>query len=285
MKVKKSTPIIYDYRDLSEYLREVYKFRKHQESSFSYEKWADEMGLKSRSYLRMIVTGQKSPATNLLPSLLKGLILNPEETSYFVSLFNHQSAPTPEIKAIYTKEIFRAWTRRIQETEVANLAEFLADPVIAHLFTYLSFDDSPSDISQWSRDLNATPERINQALRCLIWQKLVDGKIQDDGQIIYRTSSPIFTIPSGAASDHVRQFHIEGIKQAHASFDQPKENRKMWSAFVALSGDQHARATDLINDFNKRLVAIFSESTIHGKKLYRINQQMLAVSQKVDTQK
>jgi uncharacterized protein (TIGR02147 family) len=280
MKKPLVKPQVYDHRNLSEYLTAVYEYRKRAEYGFSYEKWAEEMSIKSRSYLRQVALGKKIPAATLLPSLLKGLSLNSEETNYFVALFNQVIAPTPEIKAIYNKEIFKTWTRKIQEVQIQDLTQFLADPMIAHLFTYLSFDDSPSDLAQWSQDLNCDQERIERALKILIWQNLVEGKMDDDGQVMYRTTSPYFTIPSGA-SQHIRQFHMEGIKQAQASFDGPKEHRKMWSGFVALSEVQHAKAVEIINEFNQQLVAIFNETTIDGKKLYRFNQQLLTISQEV----
>jgi uncharacterized protein (TIGR02147 family) len=277
-------PIIYDYKDFAEYLNALYKFRKTTEVSFSYEKWAEEMGLKSRSYLRSMVMAEKAPTMTLVPSLLRGLNLSEEETSYFITLINLQLAPTPEIRTIYTKEIFRRWTRRIQEVEIQDIAEFLADPIVPQLFTYLSFEDSPSDIEQWARDLRCSADTIKNALRCLIWQKLVDGKIQDNGETIYKTTSEFFRIPSDSHNAHLKRFHAEGIKQAQAAVQENSEHRKMYSAFVALSADQYAKAQMLIQDFNQQVLAIFNEKCIDGKKLYRLNQQLISVSEIVQTQ-
>ncbi len=279
MKQNPQRPIVYDYRDLTEYLKDFYKYRKRNEPSFSYEKWAEEMGLKSRSYLRYLVLGEKIPSAGLLPSLLKGLQLDDEETSYFITLFNYQSAPNNEIKAVYTRTIFRAWTRRIQEIEIPDISEFLSDALVPQLFTYLSFEDSPSNLDQWSRDLNCDSERIKKALKCLIWQKLVNGAVQENGDILYRAASPYFRVPSGASSIHIRAFHLEGLKQAQAAIQDSPENRKMYSAFFALSPEQFARAQELVQDFNKQLLTIFNEKSIDGKKLYRLNQQLIPVSQ------
>jgi uncharacterized protein (TIGR02147 family) len=277
-------PLIYDYKDFAEYLNALYKFRKRTEASFSYEKWAEEMGIKSRSYLRSMVLGENAPTLSLVPSLLRGLKLNEEETSYFITLINFQLAPAPEIKAIYMKEIFRRWTRQIQETQIQDIAEFLADPVVPQLFTYLGFEDSPSDIQQWASDLRCSEEQIKNALKCLIWQKLVDGAVQDNGDVVYRTTSPFFRIPSDPANAHLKRFHAEGLKQAQEAAQKSSEHRKMYSAFVALS-PEFAKAQGLIQDFNQQILAIFHEKSIAGKKVYRLNQQLISVSEAVQTQK
>jgi len=281
MTKKPTLPVVFEYRDLSEYLKDVYKFRKAHENYFSYEKWADEMGLKSRSYLRYLVLGEKTATATLLPTLLRGLKLHEDEVAYFVLLFNFQVAPTADIKAVYTREIFKVWSRRIQETEIKDLAEFLADPLIPQLFTYLSFEDSPADAKQWAQDLNCDIARIQNALKCLIWQKLVDGHVLENGDTLYRTASPFFRVPQNPANTHLRNFHLEGIKQAQDAALGDPENRKLYSTFVALSPEQYTRAQELIRDFNRQLLAIFNERTLNGKKLYRLNQQLVSVSQAV----
>lgn len=276
--VRAKKPSVFNYRDCGEYLNDLYKFRKRSENSFSYEKWAQEMGLKSRSYLRYLCLGEKLPTASLIPQLLRGLQLTDDEASYFITLVNLASAPNNEVKAIYTKEIFRRWTQKIKQTEITEIIEFLADPIVPQLFTYLSFEDAPTTPDQWAQDLKCSAERIQSALKCLIWQKLVDGQVQENGEIRYQTVSPHFAIPTTAANTHIRAFHLEGIKQAQAAVSASPDTRKMYSAFFALTPEQFARAQELIQDFNKQMLALFDEKSIHGKKLYRLNQQLLSVS-------
>lgn len=281
MSEKSAKPNIFRYRECSEFLNDLYKFRKRTEPSFSYEKWAQEMDLRSRSYLRYICRGEKPPTATILPNLLRGLNLNSEESSYFITLVNLASTTDSSVKALYTKEIFRCWTQKIQETPVTEVLEFLADPMIPQLFTYLSFEDSPTNVNQWIQDLRSTPERIQNALRCLIWQKLVEGQLLENGEIRYRTTNSFFKVPTTPANSHIRNFHLEGLEQAKEAVNKSPETRKMYSAFFALSADQFQRAQELIQNFNSQILAVFNEKTIGGKKLYRLNQQLLSVSEDV----
>ncbi|AZZ37762.1 hypothetical protein CIK05_13460 [Bdellovibrio sp. qaytius] len=277
-------PNVYEYKNLTEYLKDIYKFRKRTETTFSYEKWAEEMGLKSRSYLRALVLGEKVLAAHLLPALLKGLQLNSDETSFVMLLANLHAAPDNQLKALYSREIFKVWTRQIQEVEITDTVEFLSNPLVPQLFTYLSFDDSPSDTKRWARDLNCSDDEIKLALKCLIWQKLVDGNVLENGEIVYRTIAPYFKVPSSQGNVHIRSFHIEGLKQAQVAMLGSPEHRKMYSAFVALTADQFIQVQKLIQDFNEKVVSLCNDKNIHGKRIYRLNQNLIAVSQTVETQ-
>ncbi|MBO9667743.1 MAG: TIGR02147 family protein, partial [Bdellovibrio sp.] len=252
-------PNVYEFKTLSEYLRAIYQYRKAVEQSFSYEKWAGEMGIKSRSYLRYLALGEKPPTLSIVPALLQGLKLNDEESTYLLLLVNCEVAPSHGLKALYLREIFNQWTHYIQEIEVQDLGEFLADPLIPQLFTYLSFEDASSDPETWARDFDCELERIDKALKCLIWQKLVDCKVREDGTILYRAANSHFKVPSEAGNGYLKAFHTEGIRQAYEAAQGPSEKRKLYSTFVALSPEQYQKAQALIQEFNGKMLAVFDE--------------------------
>lgn len=275
-------PKVYDYRDLPEFLKALYKYRKNTEGNFSYETWAGEMGIKSRSYLRYLVLGEKPPTHSIIPALVKGLQLSEGEVNYLTLLVNYQIATTDSMRALYLREIYGRWSRNLQETAIQDISAFLSDPLVPQLFTYLSFDDSSSDLEKWAQDFRCSVERIKNALKCLLWQKLVSGEVKEDGRIIYHTENEFFKIPSSPGNSYIRTFHAEGLKQAQEAIHGPTENRKLYSAFMALSDEQFQKAQELIQDFNSQMLAIFNEKSIAGKKVYRLNQQLLSVSEVIE---
>lgn len=272
-------PNIYDYNNLPGFLKALYKYRKSTEEGFSYEAWAGEMGIRSRSYLRYLVLGEKPPTHSIIPALIKGLRLSEEELTYLTLLVNYQLATTDSMRALYLREIYKRGTRHLQESTIQDISAFLSDPLVPQLYTYLSFADSPSNLERWAQDFRSSVERIQNALKCLIWQNLVIGEIKEDGSIIYRTENEFFRIPSSPDNQYIRTFHAVGLKQAQEAVHGPTENRKLYSTFIALSADQFQKAQELIQEFNTQLLAIFNEKSIAGKKVYRLNQQILSVSE------
>ena len=49
-------PDVKHYFSVSKYLKDVYQFRKNENSGFTYDLWSIELGYKSRSFLKMLTT-------------------------------------------------------------------------------------------------------------------------------------------------------------------------------------------------------------------------------------
>ncbi|MEN0059555.1 MAG: hypothetical protein AAGB31_12020, partial [Bdellovibrio sp.] len=56
---RSENPCIYNHSNSRDYLLAYYKHKKEMLPGFSYEAWAQELGYKSRSYLKMIVSGER----------------------------------------------------------------------------------------------------------------------------------------------------------------------------------------------------------------------------------
>lgn len=274
-------PSIFTYQDVLVFLKDIYKFRKHSVPGFSYDVWAKEMEIKSRSYLRALIMGTKPLQIQLLPNLLKGVTLNDEECGYFVALLHLHLAPTPALKVIYLKEVFTVWNAKARVTQVESVEEFLADSLAPAVFTYLSFDDHSSDVTRMAQDFQCSEHRIQLSLRNLIWNRLVEGSITEEGLVQYQTVTPYFKVPNMPGSSVLKKFHVEGLKLSQQSAELPSELRKLYSTFVALSEEQFKQTQGLIEDFNSKLLGILEDKSVRDKKIYRFNQQLFPVSEKI----
>jgi len=272
-------PDIFHYMDLRLFLKDLYLYRKSAEKSFSYEKWAEELGFRSRSYLRALVAGDKPLHESILEPLYKSLGLDEKRSDYLTLLLRYSTAPSDGLRESYGRQLIAQWRSLLHQIQVQDISEFLADPIIPVLFTYLSFQDATSDIVLLSKFLQCDPGRIASAMRCLVWQKLVDGTVQADGQISYKTTAPYFQIPSVPGNDALRNFHREGLRLATEALERPSTERKCYAAFVAMNEEQFGKFQELIQDFNQRLLSICDSSELGEKKIYRFNAQIFPASQ------
>jgi uncharacterized protein (TIGR02147 family) len=285
MMEEMNQPVVFEFQDAALYLKEVYKFRKRGEPGFSYDKWAGEMGFKSRAYLRALILGEKPLSESLLPNFLQGLKLTEEETEYFTLLIRYSIAPTLELRKIYGRQMIGIWKTKLQSVEVKDVAEFLSDPLIPALFTYLSFDDASSDMATLAKDFSCTEDRLQKALRSLIWTRLIDGRVGPEGQVQYQTIETHFRVPSLPGHSSLKNFHVEGLKLAQKAAEMEPANRKMYSCFIALNDKQFQEAQELIQDFNQKLLALFEQDQLGGKKIYRLNQQLFPLSEAVSSKR
>lgn len=274
-------PNLFEYLDVCHYLKDFYKFRKCTEPGFSYEAWSNEMSIRSRSYLRALVLKEKPIHESILPQLIKGLSLKTEELVYFDLLFRYNSVQIKELKNSYGTQLVSFWKKNTQESEIQDVAEFLADPINPVVFTYLSFDDSPSGFDEMCKNIGCEPLRLQNAIRCLVWQKLIDGIVEADGKISYKTVQPFFRVPSLPNNQLLKAFHIEGLSLAQEASHLPSEQRKYFSTFIAMSEEELLSAQTMIEEFNQQIMKLLNNNLITGKKIYRMNVQVFPVSNEV----
>lgn len=275
-------PNIYEYLDIVLYLKDFYKYRKIRETGFSYEVWAKEIGFKSRSYLRSIIIGEKEFQIGMIQQFIESLSLDPKEVEYFVLLCQYGCKSNNVIRELAGKNLISIWKSKVLKLEIQNIAEFLKDPLIPVLFTYLSFDDSSSKFEDMQKVLGCDPTRLQNALKCLIWQKLVEGSLDECGEVSYKTVQSHFSVCGASNPTFIRNFHLDGLKLAElAATNFPSDQRKYYSSFVALDREQFLTAQSLIKDFNEKILALFNDKNIQGKSIYRINIQAFPVSTQI----
>lgn len=271
-------PDLYEYLDTSLYLKDLYKYKKAKVPNFSYDLWATELEFKSRSHLRDIVIGQMPLTETLIPLFINGLKLDSQQTEYFTLLAKYSYAQSKQLKEVYGKSLIMLWKAKLHQIEVQDLQSFLADPILPVVFTYLSFDDTSSEISEISKRLNCDVLRVQNALKCLVWQKLVDGKIAEDGSVQYKTAQPFFKIPYSPNNHYLKQFHLDGLKLAEQAQELSVNDRRFYSSFVALSVEQFEEAQKMIRECNDRILSLFDSPTLDQRRIFRLNTQIFSMS-------
>ncbi len=98
-------PEIFNFLSVQHYLQKLYEYRKSTEKKFSYQFWAEEVGITDRSYLRQIVTGQRGLNNELAHQMAKQLGLTDLEYQYFVLLTEYSAADEVSRNAIGIKLI------------------------------------------------------------------------------------------------------------------------------------------------------------------------------------
>ncbi|MES2802603.1 MAG: TIGR02147 family protein [Bdellovibrionota bacterium] len=277
-------PTIYEYLNISDYLKDIYKYRKANERHFSYDVWAKELDFKSRGHLREIIIGISVLNDQLIPAFLKNLDLDESEIQHFVLLSKYTYANDPSVKASFGKSLISSWKFHLSKIEVIEIQDFLSDNLIPSLFTYLSYNNTLCDIESLAQIFKCQNEQIRNAIKCLVWHKLIDGHLEQDGKIVYKTTKPYFFIPDFANNIYLEKFHKDGLLLAEQAHKEPAGTRKFYSYFLAISESEFLESQKLINQFFDNLIFKYSQNKITNKKIYRFNVQLIPVSDDIKFQ-
>ncbi|WP_413287666.1 TIGR02147 family protein [Bdellovibrio sp. HCB337] len=278
----KSRPALLEYLDIHLYLRDLYQFRKLTERDFSYESWASELGIKSRSFLRLVVLRKRTLTAPVFKTIIQKLKLSPDEVQYAHVLFQYSFTEEKGLKEIYGKELAKKWNAHVGSIVIEDLGTFLEDPLIPVVFTYFSYEKASSDISVIAKTLMSNDIQIQNAIVVLTKMGLLHSQLNDRQEICYKTKENHFKVPETPGLNFLKRFHLEGLDQARKAHDLPFEERKFRSLLLTLSQPQIALAEKLINDFAH---AIFKQVELSDKdesaKVYRLNLQFFPISEKI----
>lgn len=92
---------VYAFKSYRDYLQAWYLAKK-ESGEFSYEKFSDLVGLKSRSFFKLVIDGKRDLTSELIFRTAKALGLDGDEHQYFEWLVQENQSAVPDQKRRYT---------------------------------------------------------------------------------------------------------------------------------------------------------------------------------------
>lgn len=275
-------PILFEYLDLVLFLKDIYRFRKLNEKNFSYEKWSQELGLKSRSYLRLIVMAKRPFSATLIPQFAKQMNFSSEETEYMNSLVQYSQANSAELRESYGRRLIQKWKYTLNQSVVENTEAYLSDALTPIAFTYVSDLKGKATLSSLRQHLQISEEHGQNLIKNLIRLNLIEAYPTKDGNFRYQALNNFAKVTDDPYNPLIKKFHFEGMRQAVEAHDLPTELRNYRSIICSLSAEQVLTLKGLINEFVKASLATSeTETTQPKRRIYRLNLQLFPVSNEI----
>jgi uncharacterized protein (TIGR02147 family) len=270
-------PRIESYLDVRKYLADVYQWRKTIDPSFSYAQWAAEIGFKSRSFLRLVVTRKRSVTANSIPLFTKGLRLSAIDARYFERLVHYCLAETHQQKEHFFKELSQGAGAKFERTEIKdyyNLVSSTLGPRLQVLLTFADIERTPENLA---RLLNSTVAEVSKYLDILDRLGLA-SKLESAEGAEWRPKHQHFEIPESLGSTALQSYHRKSLEEAIEAIEIAPSLRRFQSALVALTPDEFDEFRGDVVKFLEASLAKFGKDEATGRRLYQINLNYIPVS-------
>lgn len=272
-------PLLQNYLNVHKYLQDLYSYRKSRNKTFSYETWAREVGVADRSYLRALVMG-KRPFNKMTMDLMKNALFESElEKSHFVVLVCFTQAKTREEQELLRRELLQYLTPPLKQREINAHFEFLSNPLVPRLKTFLSYEDSSFAQEELAKILNASPEAIEEALKVLKNLSLQQAHVSNE------KTENTFKINDLFMDEGLRVFYENAFADAQKAIDLPVEDRRFKAYYLALNGDEF---NDFLSDFQTFMRIQMQKrnyESVSDRKLFQVCFSTFAVSKKTPHRK
>lgn len=266
MRPEDSAPDVKKYLDANQYLLDIYAFQKNQDADFTYEVWAQILGVPSRSYLRSVITGKRNIPELLTQKLAIFLELNDEDKAYFYLLVIYTQCQEPEQKKLYASKLIELLKKDVDCTIMAPHESLLANPLIVIIRNILSYTDIKRDQETLGRLTGQPKEVIEASLHVLLKAGLIEA-VGDE----WWATQKILKFEDQPHNQALLQFHRESLKKAISSQDHPATERNYRSITLGLSEQEYQEYLKQQGTFIQSIFSQFDSDALSNRRIYQIN--------------
>lgn len=164
MKKNMQAPRVTEYLDIISYLQDYYHWRKSTNKDFSYAFWSDELEFSSRSYIRMIIMGQKKVTKKFVEAFTRLNFNSPIEEEYFDYLVKSSQAASQKDRKLFNTKMIQLLRSQDTPDLIEPESDFVANPTLPRLFTLLGMQDICPTGPKLAALMNLSLEEMNACL-------------------------------------------------------------------------------------------------------------------------
>ncbi len=275
---QKRLPSVFEYLDVLFYLQDYYRYRKANDRNFSYEIWSQELEFKSRSFLRMIVTGKKKITPKMIDAFSRQNFSLRSEADYFHCLVKYSQSRDPKDKQVYSAKMIQLMRSHSTEQIIEDYNDFISSPLLPRLLALLSFEDLQKTDLHIAKILNVSLSEAQLALQKLSEMGLIE---QQSDEWVAKTDA--FHVPDQYGNFNLMKFHEKSLLDAIQAFEKPKELRRYKSLLLPMNETDLQEFHRLLDDFSNEQMVRFQSATYSGKRMYQANFNVYSVTESIDT--
>lgn len=267
-------PDITTYTNAQHFLLDYYFYRKTLDDQFSYKNWAEEIGIKNRSFLRLMTTGQRSISESTLQQMVGRMGLDNLGQQYFTHLVRKSNARTEKERARYEaalKNLVRLHQNRIEITDTLSFLESPEIPALQVLMTYTDIHRSAASLAAL---LERSESQVTQWLNTL--RNLGLAEETNDGQWQTRTQS--YHIKDQPGDESLKRYHEKTLQHAIQALETNKDSRRYRTLIMPLDLDQFQEVWAAINDFAVLQLEKYNDQDFSARRLYHLNVNLVPMT-------
>jgi uncharacterized protein (TIGR02147 family) len=270
---------IYEYMDYRTFLKDMFRFRKHKDSYFSYRYFSGKAGFSSPNFLKLVIEGKRNLTSASLAKVAKGFGFLKQEREFFENLVFMNQAKNQEEKKHYLKRMMSIKgyikARKIEKKSYEYFSKWYNTAVRE----IVMFGGRNFTAEQIAETLNPkiTPKEAETAINLLVDL----GFIKKDKDGLWVQSDAALSTDAEVKSVAIANFHREMLKLASESIERyPASERDISALTLRVNSESIAEIKRRIIEFRKELLefGLNEEST---DQVLQINLQAFPLTKKV----
>lgn len=273
-------PDLFEYLDYRRYLQDYFQEKKGSLPSWSYQRFAEQLGFKARDFAFRVIKGQKNLSTESILKVTRGLGLDDIRTQYFDTLVKCNQSRSLEEKELYYGLLNTVKTQgrtthpvqRLRQDQFQFYSQWYHSAIRSLIEMYGFRGDYKALAASLSPRISARQAESSVALL----EKL--GLIQRTAQGIHRATQKTITTGRDSRSILIPAYHKATIElSAKALEATPVNQRDMSNLTLGISGKTFLLITGKLRQFRKELMEQ-AERDEEADRVYQLNLHLYPLS-------
>jgi uncharacterized protein (TIGR02147 family) len=276
----KRAPVdVFAYRDYRAFLLAFFERRQAQEDGYSYAKFANEVGLRTPNYAKLVVSGARNLGADLAVRFGEACSLHGDALKYFCALVAFNQSKNARERELHYAELqsfnrFRA-SHRFDAAQSAYHSTWFI-PAIYELAARDDFRDEPQWIAQTLLP-SITAREAAHALGVL--RRL--GLLKEGAHGRLLQAEAVLETPEGPLGHHIASFHRTMMQRAAEAIDLvPRDDREVAGLTLCVSEERMRELKVELERFRTHLLERYMKDE-RPERVVQVNFQMFPLSRRV----
>ncbi len=253
-------PIIGDYQDPAQFLKDMIEYRKRTEKSFSVMRATESLRKISSALVTLVVQRKRKMTVDRADEFAKLMNLTSAEKIYFKNWLKLEEQPD-DIK----NQQVESKRKNKKEFSLSLLNDWL-NVYVKDTFRLESVQKNPHLLYKELGAI-ASRARIDKSLKFLLKEGYLRKTV--DGRIVVETS--LTTSEALPPGQKIRAFHKAALSIARQNMDLfPVHERFANTLVLDLTPERYQELTEMIREFSKNLQDFAAVEHAYGDRLYQI---------------
>lgn len=257
-KNKTERPSIFDYLDYRIFLKDIFNFKKQNNSLYSYRVFAGKAGFSSPNFLKLIIDGKRNLSNEGVGKVARGFELKKQERDYFENLvYMNQASNHAEKDHYYKKMMTVNGYLKSHKLDKAGYAYFSKwyYPAIREIAVFRDRNITPDEIAQ-SLNPGITAREAEKALDVL--QEL--GLIMRNKEGLWEQADSVVSTGPEVKSLIITNYHKEMMKLGMEAIERyPSDERDISAVILSVKKEKFTEFKQKIIAFRKELLKLACE--------------------------
>ena len=264
------------FLEYQDYLKAIYEAAKREFESYSYLRFAEDLGFSATNVLRLVVSRKRRLSDKSARTVADRIGLRHEEKKYFLNLVHYGNVPSQETKAAIFLQIYREKKATVSDPSDKDLMEFYAawyHPLILELINLQNLSQEPEKLAKCLYPRVAV-DQIGKSVELLKRLQMIQWNEQKQRWVGVDQSPKVIPEDRAAGMYSLVQFHLQMMEMAAQSLHVvPRQEREFNALTIKLPTDQIPLLKEKIREFCASVMSMEQE-TGTSDRIIQVNIQM-----------